>query len=723
MSEKQAKKPNQTNVFKLSTPATSPTGEEDSIAKVLDWFNRSTDSSDWLNTNHGPEVVTSPEKQAKVSKLKGEDTLRGEAADILSDLLRKTVDEDEEVRTTDKVDCAGVDKEQELKIDTREKTQLKDREQEVKKDERQPSQVSHVKSFWEKSKIGPKILIIKSMMPKDKGQKYAHTPVEEEEKNGSEVSSGTGVYSRELTYEVKGEPQSVISPQKDIVDGSQPDTKSEVYNLVVNLSAPTVSEDKSRMCQASENVSVVQSEGISNHPQTGQAVSQQNPDLKIRHSPDSERFSMNAAMSPESQQRKSSNREASGWDSDGTSLELSMSPKRREATSARDRVDASKGTAEKIKQLRSFWEQERLYMDKPKPLGDGKVNGGTNQAKLNKRFTKSEYDLRSLSIEEEVPNFTAAPLNQRIEKTSPSLSASRSQFNTLREFWDEASLDTKGSFSSDKNKSPKKKEPQNTQLLSVESKTNESDVYNHKIRAADSQFSPPFQNRGKSRALQQREVKKISKDLSREEKAVKPLNSPGKEMRSNRSSRKDSFETSSGRASSMRRAASMFMLSVPQDNSKTQTKLDKSPVQSPSRRQQQGVDKAAWPKKPSEEAEPQTPRARACVPRDYRHYLGMTDQTYVHTSLAPSPEKKESEEKFDYELDVEGPVRASTPVSLEERYGRKSNKLSQRPLWSNYSSSDTGQESCLSSPINSRANSRNTSKRRHHPEFYFKLSR
>ncbi|XP_075892438.1 uncharacterized protein sytl2b isoform X4 [Nelusetta ayraudi] len=735
--EKQTKKSNQTNVFKLSTPATSPSGEEDSIAKVLDWFNRSTDSSDWLD--HGPEFVKSPEKQAKLSKLKGEDTLRGEAADVLSDLLSKTADEDEEVRTTDKVDNAGADKVQELKIDTREKMQFKEREQEVKKDERQPNQVSHMKSFWEKSKLGPKILI-KSMMPKDKGQKHAQPYVEEEEKNGSEMSSGPGVYCREVTYGAKGEPQSVITPQKDTVNGSQPNSKSEINNLVVNLSAPIISEDipqvsdqrvsdseivslsrlspqprttvKSRMCQASEEVSMVQSEGVSKQPHTGQPVSQPNPDLKIRHSPDSERFSMNkdVAMSPESQQRKCSSREATGWDSDDTSLESSMSQKRREATSARDRVDASKGTAEKIKQLRSFWEQERLYMGKPKPLGDGKANSGTNQAKLNKRFTKSEYDLRSLSFEEEVPNFTGVPLNQRIEKTSPSLSASRSQFNTLREFWDEASLDTKGSFSSDKNKSPKKKEPENTQLSSEESKTSESELYNHKIKAADSQSSPPLQNRGKPRAVQQREVKKTSKDLSREEKPVKPLNSPGKEIRSNKSSRKDSFETSSSRASSMRRATSMFMLSVPQDNSRTQAKLDKSPVQSPSRRQRQGVDKAASPKKASEDAEPQTPRARACVPRDYRHYLGMTDQTCVHTSLAPGPEKKESEEKFEYDLDLEGPVRASTPVSSEERYGRKSNKLSQRPLRSNYSSSDTGQESCLSSPTNSRANSRTTSK-------------
>lgn len=730
LSEKQTKKSNQTDVLKLSTPATSPTEEEDSISKVLDWFNRSTDSSDWLSTDHGPEVVTNLEKQAKLPKLKGEDSLRGEAADILSDLLKKTADEDEEVRTKDKVGNTGLDKVKEPKIDTREMMQLKEKEQGVKKEETQPTQVTHMKSFWERSKIGPKILVIKSMMPKDKGQKQSQINVEEEEKSGSVITSGAGVDRQEVSYGAKVEPEN--SPHTDTVERSQLNNKSEVNNVVMNISAPLISEDipqvsdqrvsdselvtlsrlspqprtpvKSRMFPPPESVSTVQS------------VQPVSPLLepKLRQSPDSERFSMNKdiAMSPESEPRKGSNREATGWDSDDTSLESSMSPKRREA---RDRADASRSTAEKIKQLKSFWEQERLYMAKPKPLGDSKVNSGSNQAKLSKRFAKSEYDLRSLSIEDEVPNFTVVPLSQRIEKTSPSLSASRSQFNNLREFWDEASSDSKGLFSSDKNKSPRKKEPQNTQLSSEESKTSESESYNHKIKASDSQSSPPTPNRGKARAVQPRDAKKISRDFSREEKPVKLLNSPGKETRPK--SRKNNFDASGSRASSMRRAASMFTLSVPQDNSKSQVKVDKSPVQSPSRRQRQGADKAASPKRTPEEAEPQTPLARACVPRDYRHYLGMTDQACVHASLAPSPEKTEPEEKFEYELDLEGPVRASTPVSPEERYNRKSSKLSQRPLWSNYSSSDTGQDSCLSSPTNSRANSRNTLKRRHHSKF------
>lgn len=702
-------------MFKLSTPATSPTEEEDSIAKVLDWFSRSTDSGDWLDTDDGPEVVTSPEpKDVKISKLKGDDTLRKEAADVLSDLLKKKTDENEEAVETDRVERVEVEKAQAPRIETRERIRSQEREQEVKKVERQQNQVSHLKSFWERSKIGPKILIIKSMMPKDKGQKPAQMSVEEEEKDVtglhqgvSDMSPVAGVHSREVRYAGEREQQLVITE-----DRNQPQPRTTLH---------------SRLCQGSENVSLVQSnpqsDGISRF---GKPVSELNPDLKTRDGPDSEKPSFSrtkdVAVSPETQQRRGSSKDMSWWDSDDASLESSMSPKRKDDMSNKERIDGSNGTADKIKQLRSFWEQERktsFYNGKPKPLGDGRVNGDASQSKMSKRFTKSEYDLRSLSTEEEAPNFSVVPFNQRIEKSSPGLSASRTQFNTLLEFWDEASSDTKRSPSSEKNKSPKKKEPLNTQLSSEESKTSESETC---IKS-----SPPLQNQVKQRAtqesknslsnyimaVQQREAKKNSKDLNREEKS-KPLNSPGKEIRSTKS-RRDSFETSSSRANSMRRAASMFVLCAPEDNSETQTKLDKSPVRSPSRRQRQNSDKGAMLKKTSEEAEPQTPRARACVPRDYRHYLGMTHQTSVHTSLAPAPEKEGSWGQSGYELDLGGPVRASTPVSSEERYSRKSGKLSQRPLRSNYSSSDTGQESSLSSPTNTRSNSRHSSNRTHHP--------
>uniref|UniRef100_A0A4W6FIW1 Synaptotagmin-like 2b n=1 Tax=Lates calcarifer TaxID=8187 RepID=A0A4W6FIW1_LATCA len=100
-------------------------------------------------------------------------------------------------------------------------------------------------------------------------------------------------------------------------------------------------------------------------------------------------------------------------------------------------------------------------------------------------------------------NFTVLPLNQRIEKSSPSLSTSRTQFNTLREFWDEATSDTKGSSSSssDKPKSPKRKELISGQLPSQELKSGDPEIYwlssaVEKARPAAIKSSP--QSRSKS---------------------------------------------------------------------------------------------------------------------------------------------------------------------------------------------------------------------------------
>ncbi|KAG8001905.1 Synaptotagmin-like protein 2 [Nibea albiflora] len=113
----------------------------------------------------------------------------------------------------------------------------------------------------------------------------------------------------------------------------------------------------------------------------------------------------------------------------------------------------------------------------------------------------------------------------------------------------------------------------------------------------------------------------------------------------------------------MRRAASMFALSVPDEKDQSQLKMDVSPVHSQSRKQRQNSEKAAMPRRSSEEPE----------------------------TLTPHIKDEGSEGKSGYEFDLVAPVRASTPVSSEDRYSRKGSKASQRPLWANYSSSDTGE--------------------------------
>lgn len=846
-------KSNQKHVFKLSTQTSSPTGDdEDSIAKVLDWFSRSTDSNDWLNAEDRPEATnTSDRHQAENNTLRSEDSIRKDAGDIINDRKKETLEtkrnhlqrqthEVKELKATDRtVNKEMTEKQDEVKKDTRERI----RSQEVKDndDESQPPKISHLKSFWEKSNAGPKILISKSNTSGDKGQKPVQLSagIDEEKVNKpnrvSDMPSAPGIYNGKGIYDKyasndgdEREEQLLISLQKDIGDSERVNLNNEqqldnvhmgkqqipvnqmsindqTYNtdyfkLVANpqvadkggseseilcvtrLSPQRQTPIQSRLNPESETISSVkpnpqpdnsvsQSREISLQEELPKSipVSQLDTDLQTRDSPDSEKLQLSRnspyvdykqdgndiQITPKTEMRRGSSEDFRMRDSEDKSVQSSMSPKRKEDASNKDRTNSphshrqglahQESTAERIKQLKSFWEQERnkpmFYTGKPKALGDGKVGRGANQAKLNKRFTKSEYDLRSIgndsgSDEEDSDrnhtNFTVLPLNQRIEKLSPSLGTSRTQFNTLREFWDEATSDSRGSFSFEKPKSPKRKEPISSQHPPQELKCGDPELYRLSSAKSphDRQMGPGSRAANDSKnnlsnymtaeSGQQRESRRSSKDSNREEKATKPQSNLGKETRSPKSKR-DSFSNSSSRVNSLRRATSMFALSAPEEKDQGQLKMDVSPVHSQSRKQssdrmqsrRQSTEKGAMPRRASEETEILIPRARAFVPRDYRHYLGMTDKTSVHTSLAPAVKDEVSEGKTGYEFDLGGPVRASTPVSSEERYGRRSSKTSQRPLWANYSSSDTGQESSVSSTSETWSNSRNGSNREH----------
>lgn len=808
-------------MFKLSTQATSPSGdEEDSIAKVLDWFSRSTDSSDWLKTKDSPEATKSADKHAEINKVK-HDSLRNDTGDIYgrketlemkkSHLQRQT-NEAKEFRATDTIGSKEQNEtEEEVMKDIGERMQsqgVKDND-----DEWQSPKISHLKSFWEKSNTGPKILISKSITPNNNEQKPVQFPVEKDEDNVKKhhrvsdmppgIYNGKGINDKYTSNHVdEREQQLVMTPQTD-TGGSFHLNINPQDHLGINASAQRNNHDpthnsgylkllsspqeedrrgsdtevlcvtrisrqprtaiQSRVSPESETFSSVnpnqQPHSISQFQGTPQqeelpktmTMPQLDIDLQIRDSPVSEKICL------------SSNSPKMDYNQGENDVQITSKAKMfRSSSEDVKRLDGEdkgpnsnrqslpqESTAERIKQLKSFWEQEMnkpmFYTSKPKTLGDSKVARGANQPRLNKRFTKSEYDLRSLGNDSDGDaedsnrnqhNFTVLPLNQRIENVSPSLSMSRTHFNTLREFWDEATSDTKASSSFDKPKTPKRKDPVSAQIPSQELKCGDPEVYCmsstvEKTRPAAMKSSPPPQNRSKSphdsqtgsvsraasdsknsnqSSFSTTESKRSSKDTHREEKPTKPQITSGKETRSPKG-RKDSFGNSSSR-NSLRRSTSMFALSVPDENDQCQLKMDVSPVQSQSRKERQNTDKGAALKRSSEETETLTPRARAFVPRDYRHYLGMTDETSVHTSFAPAVKEDGSEGKSGYEFYLSSPVRASTPVSSEERY-RKGNKTSQRPLWAKYSSSDTGQESSVSSTSETWSISRNSSNREH----------
>ncbi|KAM7399182.1 hypothetical protein PAMP_018469 [Pampus punctatissimus] len=825
------KKSNQKHVFKLSSQMSSPVcDEEDSIAKVLDWINNSTDSSDWLDVEDRLEATKHYDRhQVKTNTLTSEDSLTKEAGDIINDgekatletkrsHLKRQTHEAEESKATDRTGNKELTETQEVKKDTRERMcsqEVKDND-----NESQRPKISHLKSFWEKSNTGPKILISKSNTPGNKGQKPAQLSagIHEEKVNKpnrvSNLPSAPGIHNGKEKYASNNGGEREEQLQKDIRDSecvnlnndqqldsvhmgqqkqipvNQRRTNDQTYNtdylkLAANphvgdrrdsdseivcatrLSTQRQTPTQSRLSPESESISsvkpnpqpdiVVQSREtlLKDELPKSIPVSQLDTDFQAKDSPDSEKLRLlrncpnvdykqecnDIQITPKTEMRRGSSEDFRMRDSVDKSVQLSMSPKRKEDASNKDRTNSPRSgrqglaqqesTAERIKQLKSFWEQERnkpiFYTSKPKALGDGKVGRGANQTKLSKRFTKSEYDLRStgndsgsdeIDSDRNHPNFTIIPLNQRIEKLSPSLSTSRSQFNTLREFWDEATSDSKGS-SFEKSKIPKRKEQHPPQELKC------GDPEPFRLSPAksphDKQIGPVSRAANDSKnnnymtteSGQQRESKRSSKE--REEKATKPQSNLGKEPRSPKSKRRDSFSNSSSRVNVLRRATSMFTLSAPEEKDQ---KMDASPVHSQSRKQsadrtqnrRQNTEKCVTPRRMSEETETLTPRARAFVPRDYRHYLGMTDES-VHTSLAPAVQDEGSEGQTRYEFDLEGPLRVSTPVSSEERYGRKSIKTSQRLPWTNYSSSDTGQESPVSSTSDTWSNSRNGSNR------------
>ncbi|KAM9442499.1 uncharacterized protein ACWYII_014468 isoform 2-T3 [Salvelinus alpinus] len=436
--------------------------------------------------------------------------------------------------------------------------------------------------------------------------------------------------------------------------------------------------------------------------------------------------------------------------------------------------------ADNIKQLKSFWEQEKnrpiFYTGKSKEAGDSSVTQIPSSAigKLNKRYTKSEFDLRSicnesdgdhegdsnLSSDRKIQNFTVFTMDQRLEKSSPSLGANRSQFKNLCNFWGEATSNNRGPISSEELKSPKNKEPMDAQNSMLELKQCvDPDFYSKSapsqsqkvsatlpldeswLKKASSPSSPSSVRGNKDRehqsmsksigvgsgamidtkpnfspqitieSEQQRApgVPQVTRgseqDFTKDKKALKPQSTSGKESRSHKA-RKDSFGNSSGsgRASSLQRATSMFTLDMNEEQVQTSMLYPKrtrdiSHVQ-PKRTQgrRQSGDKHAPPgprrsSKSLDESEALTPRTRVFVPKDYPHYLEFSEKTSVHTALAPAAGPPGAE------LDLSGGlVRSSTLVDSEERYSRRSSKITQRPLalWSNQGSTDTGRDSSFS---------------------------
>ncbi|CAL8353218.1 unnamed protein product [Lota lota] len=366
---------------------------------------------------------------------------------------------------------------------------------------------------------------------------------------------------------------------------------------------------------------------------------------------------------------------------------------------------------ERIKQLKSLWEQEMnrqvLLNAKSKDRGDGKIISTSNLGKL-KKITKSEYDLRSMDKDTdndlEDSDGNRQNFTQRQETLSPSLGTNRAQFNNLREFWGTSNFSRRGSFKAEKTKPPKNKEILDSQSPSSEFQPSAIVEKSSFRPALVSKSIPPAQSG------QHKDSRSDLKETPREDETSTKLQSNmGKKTHSPKA-RTDRFGNISSRTSAMRRATSMVSLNVSkeQDCGKKSQEgvIRQSADKSQHRRQSEG---RVSPRRPLVDSESQALRARAFVPRDYRHYLGMTEKSSVHNSLVPVVSEQVSDGQSGYDFVLCGSARASSPVGSEERYGRMGSKASQRHLWVNNSSSDTGRESSLSSTSETWSNSRTSS--------------
>ncbi|KAM8905461.1 uncharacterized protein sytl2b isoform 2-T2 [Spinachia spinachia] len=731
-------KSNQKHAFQLSTQTTSPTcGEEDSIAKVLDWFSRSTDSIDLPRTLDGPKAMRSSDKHTEISKPTDEGSFRKGTGNITSVRKNEPLRMRRESYEAKELIATDTKTREEVEHYTRERMQS----QEVNNifDKSQPPKISHLTSLWENSYTGHRILIGKSIKPEEKGGKSGRVSAEKEKNKVTEphiapdMPNVTGIYNGKRFYNRSA---------SDSGD-SREEQKDTAHSLVINTSTqvdnndPTLNSNFSQLPQVAErrdsvteilsinrssphpktpNQSTARPDGTSQSRKTSlqDELSKTIPVLHLVTDSDSKKLHSSRnrpsmkdtqgdnQIPPKTQMRKDLSEYIQTRNGEDQITHSSVSLTQKGDTSKKDGPDSphsnkqgqpnQESTAEKIKQLKSFWEQEwkkpPLYTRKNKPLGDAKVARGTSQSRLNKRFTKSDYDLTSIRndsgsddghSDRSDSNFTVFPLNQT--KFSPTLRTNRTPFNTLRDFWDEGMSDTKESskygypgiyYASERaaaTKSPQTlqnppKAPDERQPVSTAANDGRRNLSSYVT--AESESSP--------------------KDASGEEKSPKSQSRSGKEILSPKSRKP------------IRRTASMFSLKDPDEKP---LKMEVSPVHSHSRKQRQNSEKGALPKRSPEESETLTLRARAYVPKDYRHYLGMTDESSLRTS--PLPNVKE--------IDLDGTVRASTAASSEERHGRGGSKTTQRQPLANYSSSDAGQESSVSSTSETWSNSRFSSNR------------
>lgn len=332
--------------------------------------------------------------------------------------------------------------------------------------------------------------------------------------------------------------------------------------------------------------------------------------------------------------------------------------------------------AERIKELRSFWEKERLQPKLyTKWTAANDPNPSATSTKLNKRFTKSAYDLRSIGTESEAEtaNFTVLPLRDKIEKTGEGINSL--QFKMLRDFWAGSSKQSSNFENKTQNplcqevkhaKTPK--EAIQLDLVNTKHSLNQTICQNQSNKEFENDngdVMSPKTNRGLQSSLREKTDGRHSNtsttdnlnlsltepDALRSSHCTQPRNgshlSPkDKDKDSPHQNKSNGIRILNGRGNSLRRATSMFAINMedqdqdlPLQSEKVSdaqlAKTTESTVLSSTKKSEANLQVKKSPeitkskhkvteRSTSEDSDSQ-PLARSFVPRDYQHYLGITE--------------------------------------------------------------------------------------------------
>ncbi|KAK7156310.1 hypothetical protein R3I94_006406 [Phoxinus phoxinus] len=531
-------------------------------------------------------------------------------------------------------------------------------------EENQRPKIANLKSFWEKENIGPKILISKSsapgitekLIPSDVSRKPTECVENQQRSEQSLKATSPGHQKKEtvvedLDLEHIGSANTIYNPQVPIVtDESKPPLiyanqkndqilASSLLDKVVSLphlksSSPSLDSGSLLLGQNSDSIGGT----VSTHSSDADHTSPKELEAKTRTTT---RTNQVPFVKQNSQQEN---------------------------------------MTERIKQLKSFWEKESK-------TSVAQIRSTTN-ARLNQRFTKSEFDLRTIGTEYDdddedsssardrlSPNFPVQPL--RKDKPAVMDGMSTLQFKNLRDFWGGP---------------PTKSGPRSPVLesgiqrsLSPQSPNERANVKDFVNDSQNGKTSSPaktraFQSPSKKRIMSRQESKNdqsnggeaISHGVSHSLQAQKgsqsaskatmvPTPQAGQESRPQQG-RRSNKGSLNGKASAMRRATSMFSVNTAFEEQSQDLQLQSKKSQGPNMQQVKKTPEASitqtrktqeacytmpktspeisWrdrdkntqrrPSRTSEDSDSQ-PLARSFIPRDYQHYLGITEDRSIYT--------------------------------------------------------------------------------------------